>query len=132
MLFRAQLYGLVQADWTITWVTKNCATPAAHAMYPIRAFNCPPSLARFTCEQRIMTGRPQTLRQAPGHEVRQTLRAATTQRSSSYSTDEGPDCVEVATIPAHILVRDSKTPDGARLAVTSTAWATFLPYASGR
>ncbi len=29
---------------------------------------------------------------------------------SSYSTDEGPDCVEAATTPATVLVRDSKTP----------------------
>ncbi|WP_210637273.1 DUF397 domain-containing protein [Streptomyces sp. GESEQ-13] len=50
---------------------------------------------------------------------------------SRYSTDEGPDCVEVA-IPneSHVLVRDSKTPDGPRLTVAPTAWATFLPYAS--
>ncbi|AZM60803.1 MULTISPECIES: DUF397 domain-containing protein [unclassified Streptomyces] len=51
---------------------------------------------------------------------------------SSYSTDEGPDCVEVATAPARILVRDSKNPAGPRLDLTSAAWATFLPYASGR
>lgn len=50
---------------------------------------------------------------------------------SSYSTDEGPDCVEVATAPAQILVRDSKNPDGPRLALAPTTWATFLPYASG-
>lgn len=50
---------------------------------------------------------------------------------SSYSTADGPDCVEVATAPAHILVRDSKNPRGPRLALTSTTWATFLPYASG-
>ncbi|MFE9454311.1 DUF397 domain-containing protein [Streptomyces sp. NPDC006739] len=49
---------------------------------------------------------------------------------SSYSTPDGPDCVEVATAPADILVRDSKTPHGPRLALTPTAWATFLPYAS--
>jgi len=49
---------------------------------------------------------------------------------SSYSTDEGPDCVEVATAPAHILVRDSKNPDGPRLTLAPTTWATFLPYAS--
>ncbi|MFF7858122.1 DUF397 domain-containing protein [Streptomyces sp. NPDC007904] len=48
---------------------------------------------------------------------------------SSYSTSDGPDCVEVATAPAHILVRDSKDPHGPRL--TPTTWATFLPYASG-
>ncbi|MFF4489577.1 DUF397 domain-containing protein [Streptomyces sp. NPDC001544] len=49
---------------------------------------------------------------------------------STYSTAEGPDCVEVAAVPDHILVRDSKNPDGPRLALTPTAWATFLPYAS--
>jgi hypothetical protein len=49
---------------------------------------------------------------------------------SSYSTAEGPDCVEVAAVPDHILVRDSKNPDGPRLALTLTAWVTFLPYAS--
>ena len=51
---------------------------------------------------------------------------------SSYSTDEGPDCVEVATAPARVLVRDSKTPAGPRLDLTSAAWSAFLPYASGR
>jgi hypothetical protein len=49
---------------------------------------------------------------------------------SSYSTDEGPDCVEVATAPSHILVRDSKNPDGPRLALDPTTWGAFLPYAS--
>ncbi|MYQ30809.1 DUF397 domain-containing protein, partial [Streptomyces sp. SID4956] len=43
---------------------------------------------------------------------------------SSYSTDEGPDCVEAATTPATVLVRDSKTPHGPRLTLTPTAWAT--------
>ncbi|WP_329327501.1 DUF397 domain-containing protein [Streptomyces luteogriseus] len=51
---------------------------------------------------------------------------------SSYSTSDGPDCVEVAAIPSHILVRDSKLPNGPRLGLTATTWATFLPYASGR
>lgn len=49
---------------------------------------------------------------------------------SSYSTDDGPSCVEVATAPATILVRDSKIPDGPRLTLSPTTWATFLPYAS--
>ncbi|MGX4690559.1 DUF397 domain-containing protein [Streptomyces sp. JNUCC 63] len=49
---------------------------------------------------------------------------------SSYSTADGPDCVEVATVTDHILVRDSKNPSGPRLALAPTAWATFLPYAS--
>ncbi len=52
---------------------------------------------------------------------------------SSYSTDEGPDCVEVATPDeTHILVRDTKNPTGPRLTLTPAAWATFLPYACGR
>ncbi|MEU7383796.1 DUF397 domain-containing protein [Streptomyces sp. NPDC042207] len=50
---------------------------------------------------------------------------------SSYSTAEGPDCVEVAAVPEHILVRDSKNPDGPRLALPPATWAAFLPYASG-
>ncbi|MDO0926389.1 DUF397 domain-containing protein [Streptomyces sp. TG1A-8] len=51
---------------------------------------------------------------------------------SSYSTADGPSCVEVAAVPRRILVRDSKNPHGPRLALTPAAWATFLPYASGR
>ncbi|MFI7505036.1 DUF397 domain-containing protein [Streptomyces sp. NPDC049687] len=51
---------------------------------------------------------------------------------SSYSTDEGPDCVEVASAPARILVRDSKHPQGPRLTLAPTAWTAFLPYASRR
>ncbi|MFI1564762.1 DUF397 domain-containing protein [Streptomyces sp. NPDC020490] len=49
---------------------------------------------------------------------------------SSYSTSDGPDCVEAAAAPGRILVRDSKNPHGPRLALAPTAWATFLPYAS--
>ncbi|MCT7354937.1 DUF397 domain-containing protein [Streptomyces sp. 15-116A] len=50
---------------------------------------------------------------------------------SSYSSDDGPSCVEVASTPATILVRDSKNPTGPRLALTPTTWAAFLPYAAG-
>ncbi|MFI5798825.1 DUF397 domain-containing protein [Streptomyces sp. NPDC051677] len=51
---------------------------------------------------------------------------------STYSTADGPDCVEVAAAPARILVRDSKNPHGPRLALTPTTWTAFLPYASER
>ncbi|MBQ1092301.1 DUF397 domain-containing protein [Streptomyces sp. B93] len=52
---------------------------------------------------------------------------------SSYSTSSGPDCVEVATPDeTQVLVRDSKNPDGPRLTLAPTTWATFLSYASGR
>ncbi|KOG41604.1 DUF397 domain-containing protein [Streptomyces decoyicus] len=53
-------------------------------------------------------------------------------RKSSYSTGDGPDCVEVATTPGTILIRDSKNPDGPRLTFTPTTWADFLPYAAER
>ncbi|MFE9772180.1 DUF397 domain-containing protein [Streptomyces sp. NPDC005931] len=49
---------------------------------------------------------------------------------STYSTSDGPDCVEVATVPSHILVRDSKNPHGPRLTLAPSTWAAFLPYAS--
>ncbi|MER7038325.1 DUF397 domain-containing protein [Streptomyces microflavus] len=52
---------------------------------------------------------------------------------SSYSDSSNPnDCVEVATAPGAVHVRDSKNPHGPRLALTPTAWAGFVPYAAGR
>ncbi|MDT9681574.1 DUF397 domain-containing protein [Streptomyces sp. TRM76323] len=50
---------------------------------------------------------------------------------SSYSGADTPSCVEVATAPGRILVRDSKNPAGPRLALAPATWAAFLPYASG-
>ncbi|MFD0053338.1 DUF397 domain-containing protein [Streptomyces sp. NPDC127168] len=51
---------------------------------------------------------------------------------SSYSGGtNGESCVEIAKTPGTIHVRDSKhVEEGPRLALTPTAWATFLPYAS--
>lgn len=51
---------------------------------------------------------------------------------SSYSSGtDGNSCVEIAKTPGTIHVRDSKhVEEGPRLALTPTAWATFLPYAS--
>jgi hypothetical protein len=46
-------------------------------------------------------------------------------RKSSRSTG-GNDCVEVAQSGTSYLVRDSKNPDGARLAVRPQAWTAFL------
>ncbi|GGZ78206.1 DUF397 domain-containing protein [Streptomyces bluensis] len=45
---------------------------------------------------------------------------------SSYSGDEGGACVEVATRPTTIHIRDSKTPTTPHLTVTPTAWTAFL------
>ncbi|AIR98957.1 DUF397 domain-containing protein [Streptomyces glaucescens] len=47
---------------------------------------------------------------------------------SSYSSNEGPECVEVAVSQAHasVHVRDSKDTSGPQLALTPKAWAAFL------
>ncbi|MEU4492999.1 DUF397 domain-containing protein [Streptomyces sp. NPDC023998] len=47
---------------------------------------------------------------------------------SSYSDGEGGDCVEVATTPATIHIRDSKVTDGPHLAVTPATWSSFLAH----
>ncbi|GGZ91225.1 DUF397 domain-containing protein [Streptomyces echinoruber] len=52
---------------------------------------------------------------------------------SSYSGGtDGESCVEVATTPGTVHVRDSKHTDGPRLALTAAAWADFVAYASQR
>ncbi|GGS28465.1 DUF397 domain-containing protein [Streptomyces griseoviridis] len=46
-------------------------------------------------------------------------------RKSSYSGDSS-NCVEIATTPTAVLVRDSKASSGARLAFPRSVWADFL------
>ncbi|MFH0517325.1 DUF397 domain-containing protein [Streptomyces sp. M41] len=52
---------------------------------------------------------------------------------SSYSSgNDGESCVEVATTPGTIHVRDSKYRDASpRLALAREAWTDFVAYASG-
>ncbi|WP_234532890.1 DUF397 domain-containing protein [Streptomyces shenzhenensis] len=47
---------------------------------------------------------------------------------SSYSSNDGPDCVEVAISPVTttVHVRDSKDKAGARLAFGEVSWAAFV------
>ncbi|MFE1511730.1 MULTISPECIES: DUF397 domain-containing protein [unclassified Streptomyces] len=45
---------------------------------------------------------------------------------SSYSGSQGDSCVEVAHAPGAVHVRDSKTQDGPRFAVSAAAWHDFL------
>ncbi|MFJ5777729.1 DUF397 domain-containing protein [Streptomyces sp. NPDC093094] len=52
-----------------------------------------------------------------------------TWQKSTYS-EEGSACVEIATSPTAIRIRDSKTPAGPRLAVRPAAWAAFLSQAA--
>ena len=50
---------------------------------------------------------------------------AITWRKSSYSGNNGANCVEVGAAAPLIAVRDSKDPDGVRLAFGREAWAAF-------
>nr|WP_145485160.1 MULTISPECIES: DUF397 domain-containing protein [Streptomyces] len=51
---------------------------------------------------------------------------------SSYSSGGDGDCVEVATTPATIHIRDSKDKQGPQLALTPTTWSAFVAYAGAR
>ncbi|MEU9167236.1 DUF397 domain-containing protein [Streptomyces sp. NPDC048420] len=49
---------------------------------------------------------------------------------SSYSGDSSGDCVEVATCPTTIHVRDSKNTHGPQLALSPTVWTDFVDFAA--
>lgn len=51
-------------------------------------------------------------------------------RKSTYSGDQGGDCVEVAETSATIAIRDSKTPAGPILTLDPAAFTTFINWAS--
>jgi hypothetical protein len=53
-------------------------------------------------------------------------------RKSSYSSDQGGNCVEVAELPtATVAVRDSKTPAGPILTLRPAAFTAFLSWTGG-
>lgn len=45
---------------------------------------------------------------------------------SSYSSQDGGDCIEVAPAPHTVHVRDSKDPEGPILRFTPDAWTEFI------
>lgn len=52
-------------------------------------------------------------------------------RKSSYSSDQGGQCLEVAETPAAtVAVRDSKTPAGPLLTLDPAAFTTFVNWTS--
>ncbi|WP_051767228.1 DUF397 domain-containing protein [Streptomyces sp. NRRL S-37] len=51
---------------------------------------------------------------------------------SSYSGAQGGECVEVATCPHAVHVRDSKDTNRPGLAVGSETWAAFIGFAADR
>lgn len=50
---------------------------------------------------------------------------------SSHSGSDNNDCVEVATSPHTVHVRDSKNVQGPEIGVGARAWARFVEYAAG-
>ncbi|MFD7467471.1 DUF397 domain-containing protein [Streptomyces tendae] len=50
-------------------------------------------------------------------------------RKSTYSGDSS-NCLEIATTPTTVLVRDSKNPSGPRVALLPATWADFSSYAA--
>ncbi|MFD9319811.1 DUF397 domain-containing protein [Streptomyces sp. NPDC060053] len=52
-------------------------------------------------------------------------------RKSSYSGDQGGQCVEIAESPATIAIRDSKTPAGPILTIEPAVFSTFLAWTGG-
>ncbi|GAA2405352.1 DUF397 domain-containing protein [Streptomyces glaucosporus] len=58
------------------------------------------------------------------------VEVAMTWHKSSHSSNEGGQCVEVATCPGTVHVRDSKDVARPGLAVGSDAWESFLALAS--
>jgi hypothetical protein len=54
-------------------------------------------------------------------------------RKSSYSSGNGGNCVEVAhNLPGVVAVRDSKDPDGPKLAFSPAAWSAFTSAVRSR
>ncbi|WP_433244219.1 DUF397 domain-containing protein [Actinomadura nitritigenes] len=47
-------------------------------------------------------------------------------RKASYTTSNGGNCVELASVPGTVAVRDSKDPDGPRLVFDRRVFAEFL------
>ncbi|MBV7698455.1 DUF397 domain-containing protein [Streptomyces sp. TRM70350] len=54
-----------------------------------------------------------------------------TWRKSTYSGDQGGECIEIAEAPcATIAIRDSKTPTGPLLTVAPAAFTTFVSWSA--
>ncbi|MEU7431244.1 DUF397 domain-containing protein [Streptomyces sioyaensis] len=65
-----------------------------------------------------------------GDEGGNCLEVAYDWHKSSHSGDEGGACVEVAAHPATVHVRDSKDPQGPHLDFSPRAWAAFTAYSA--
>ncbi|MGO4629815.1 DUF397 domain-containing protein [Streptomyces sp. 2RAF24] len=57
------------------------------------------------------------------------IEVAFTWTKSSYSSEQGGDCIEVATCPHAIHIRDSKDTARPAFTVSPAAWSAFLQAA---
>lgn len=64
-----------------------------------------------------------------GDDGGQCVEVALSWHKSSHSGDNGGDCVEVAACPGTVHVRDSKDPEGPALSFTAEAWTAFVGWA---
>ncbi|WP_095046832.1 DUF397 domain-containing protein [Streptomyces sp. WM6386] len=62
----------------------------------------------------------------------QCLEVAVNWAKSSYSSEQGGACLEVATTPHTIHIRDSKNTDGPSLTITPDTWTSFLTLTRDR
>ncbi|MET8175040.1 DUF397 domain-containing protein [Streptomyces clavifer] len=51
-------------------------------------------------------------------------------RKSSYSSEQGGACIEVSAHPSAIHIRDSKNPEGPTFTVAPTTWSAFAAFAA--
>ncbi|WP_078603251.1 DUF397 domain-containing protein [Streptomyces sp. NRRL S-455] len=49
-------------------------------------------------------------------------------RKSSYSSDQGGQCIEVANTPATVAIRDSKNPTGPMLTLEPATFTAFINW----
>ncbi|WP_328503376.1 DUF397 domain-containing protein [Streptomyces sp. NBC_00457] len=52
-------------------------------------------------------------------------------RKSTHSSDQGGECVEIAEAPTCVAIRDSKNPAGPMLTLDPAAFTTFISWTSG-
>jgi hypothetical protein len=57
--------------------------------------------------------------------------SAVTWRTSSYSGNNGGQCVEAGSTPGRVMVRDTQDRGGAVLALTPDAWRDFAARVRG-
>ncbi|MER5792482.1 DUF397 domain-containing protein [Streptomyces sp. NPDC001980] len=59
------------------------------------------------------------------------IEVALTWRKSSYSGTQGDNCIEVAVAPVAIHIRDSKDRTRPGLTLDPAAWSSFVAHAAG-